>query len=183
MLSNSFRNYKSIAGLFLAMLFSCQSNFNEVQKIGIKSGAPLTVATNIDTEQTELGRLTTHLVSPIMKDYTNRDVPFFEFPSGLTMVLYDEQNNESHIFAEYGIAYNTANLIDLRGHVVVATHTKDTLFADQLYYDRSLSWIFTDLPVVFRTENERITGQGFDYDKAFEYARVLKVTGTIAIEE
>ena len=99
------------------------------------------------------------------------------------MVLYDEQNNESHIFAEYGIAYNTANLIDLRGHVVVATHTKDTLFADQLYYDRSLSWIFTDLPVVFRTENERITGQGFDSDKAFEYARVLKVTGTIAIEE
>jgi LPS export ABC transporter protein LptC len=97
--------------------------------------------------------------------------------------LFDEQNNENHISADYGIAYNSTNLIDLRGDVKVATHTKDTLFAEQLYYDRSLNWIFTDLPVVFRTANEKISGTGFDSDKAFERARVLKVTGTITVEE
>ncbi len=183
MITELLRIQKSIAGLFLVVLFSCQSNFDEVQKIGVKSGAPLTEATNIDTEQTEMGRLTTHLISPLMKDYTNRSVPFFEFPAGLKMVVFDDQKNENHIYADYGIAYNTTNLIDLRGDVIVTTHTKDTLFAEQLYYDRSLSWIFTDLPVVFRTENEKISGQGFDSDRSFERARVLKVTGTISIEE
>lgn len=179
----TFKDYKSIVWFFLMMLFSCQSNFDDVQKIGVKSGAPLTIASNIDTEQTELGRLTTHLKSPLMNDFTNREMPYFEFPNGLYMVLFDEQNNENHISADYGIAYNSTNLIDLRGDVKVATHTKDTLFAEQLYYDRSLNWIFTDLPVVFRTANEKISGTGFDSDKAFERARVLKVTGTITVEE
>jgi LPS export ABC transporter protein LptC len=118
-----------------------------------------------------------------MLNYSNREFAFYEFPEGINLTLYDEDNNESHVVSDFAILYDDTDLIDLQGNVVLSTHNRDTLFADQLYYDQKRQWLFTNQPVRFRTADQIINGNGFDSDRNFTQAGVLEVTGRIFIAE
>jgi LPS export ABC transporter protein LptC len=118
-----------------------------------------------------------------MLDFSNRDFAFFEFPDGVDLDIYDDDNNKSNVIADYALVYAETDLIDLRGNVVLRTHNNDTLFAEQLYYDQKTEWLFTNQPVRFRTKNEIINGNGFDSNRNFTNAEVLETTGIIYIDE
>jgi LPS export ABC transporter protein LptC len=169
--------------IIVTMFFSCKNNIKEVQNIGVLDSGPLTIAENINTKYTDSGRLRSVLISPRMLNYSNREFAFYEFPEGINLTLYDEDNNESHVVSDFAILYDDTDLIDLQGNVVLSTHNRDTLFADQLYYDQKRQWLFTNQPVRFRTADQIINGNGFDSDRNFTQAGVLEVTGRIFIAE
>lgn len=168
----------------VTMFFSCKDNFKEVQNIGIVDSGPLTIAENINTKYTtDNGVLKMNLKSAKMLDFSNRAFAFFEFPDGVDLDIYDDDNNRSNVIADYALVYTETDLIDLRGNVVLTTHNKDTLFAEQLFYDQKTEWLFTNQPVRFRTKNEIINGNGFDSNRNFTNAQVLETTGIIYIDE
>ena len=168
---NSHKNIFALS-LILVMLISCKNNFKEVQNIGIVDSGPLTIAEHINTKYTDSGRLKMNLISPKMLDFSNRAFAYFEFPDGVNLNFFDDNNNKNNVVADYGLVYNETNLIDLRGNVILTTHNKDTLFAEQLYYDQKTEWLFTNQPVKFRTKNEIINGNGFDSNRNFTNAEV-----------
>jgi LPS export ABC transporter protein LptC len=167
----------------VTMFFSCKDNFKEVQNIGIVDSGPLTVAEHINTKYTDSGRLKMNLQSAKMLDFSNRAFAFFEFPIGVNLDIFDADNNKSNVIADYALVYTKTDLIDLRGNVVLTTHNKDTLFAEQLYYDQKTQWLFTNQPVRFVRQNEIINGNGFDSNRNFTNAEVLETTGIIYIDE
>ncbi|MCF6295894.1 MAG: LPS export ABC transporter periplasmic protein LptC [Flavobacteriaceae bacterium] len=172
-----------VTAFTVTMFFSCKNNFKDIQNIGILDSGPLSIAENINTKYTDSGKLKSHLISPKMLNYSNRGFPFYEFPEGINLTMFDKENNKSNVVADYAILYDETDLIDLQGNVVLTTHKKDTLFADQLFYDQKKEWLFTNLPVRFRTKNELINGNGFDSNRDFTNAQVLEVTGRIFIDE
>ncbi|MFD2543400.1 LPS export ABC transporter periplasmic protein LptC [Lacinutrix gracilariae] len=175
---------KSLVTVFtVTLFFSCKSNFNEVQKIGVSEDQPIGVAEDINLKYTDSGRVTANLISPKMLDFTNRDFGYNEFPEGIVLHMYDELNQKNTVIADYAISYKETNLIDLQGNVVVTSHKKDTLFAEQLYYDQSDEWLFTNQPVTFRQGRDLINGNGFDSDSEFKKAQVLEIDGIITLEE
>ena len=176
-------NYLIVTVFTVTMFFSCKNNFKEVQNIGIVDSGPLTIAEHINTKYTDSGKLKMNLKSAKMLDFSNRAFAFFEFPIGVNLDFYDDENNKSNVIADYALIYNGTNLIDLRGNVVLTTHNNDTLFAEQLYYDQNTEWLFTNQPVRFRTKNEIINGNGFDSNSKFTNAEVLEVTGIITLED
>lgn len=167
----------------MAMFFSCKNNFKDIQNIGVLDNGPLTIAENINTKYTDSGKLKSNLVSPKMLNFSNREFSFYEFPKGINLTMFDKQNNKSNIVADYAIFYNQTELIDLQGNVIFTTHNKDTLFAKQLFYEQKKEWLFTNLPVRFRTKDQIINGNGFDSNRDFTNAQVLEVTGIIYIAE
>jgi len=167
----------------VTMFFSCKDNFKDVQNIGLLSNKPVTEAENINTKYTDSGRLKSHLVSPKMLDFSNREFSFVEFPQGIDFTIYDEKGNKSNVVADFAMIYNDTDLIDLQGNVVLTTHSNDTLFAEQLFYDQKREWMFTNQPVKFRREDQLINGNGFDSNRSFSNARVLEVTGIIYLDE
>jgi lipopolysaccharide export system protein LptC len=172
-----------VTAISVAMFFSCKDNFKEVQKIGVSENEPIGVAENINLKYTDSGKIKAILISPKMLDYSNRDFPFSEFTEGINLELFDENNNKSVIVADYAISYSNTDLIDLQGNVRLATHNKDTLFAEQLYYDQNKEWLFTNKPVTFRTGLDLIHGNGFDSDSKFTNAEVLEINGIITLDE
>lgn len=172
-----------VTALVVTMFFSCKNNFNEVKQIGVSQNAPVGVAETINLKRTDSGRVVANLLSPKMLDYSNRDFGFNEFPDGLHLILFDDKNQKSDIFADYGIVYEKNNLIDLQGNVIIATHAKDTLFAKQLYYDQKNAWVFTNQPVTFKSSEYLTNGNGFDSNSKFTNAQVLEVTGIISVQE
>ena len=169
--------------LTVTMFFSCKDNFKEVQKIGLLSDKPITEAENINTKYTDSGRLKSHLISSKMLDFSNRAFSFVEFPQGINFTIYDEKGNKNNVIADFAMIYNDTDLIDLKGNVVVTTHSNDTLFTEQLFYDQKREWMFTNEPVKFRQKDQIINGNGFDANKDFTIANVLEYSGTIYLDE
>ncbi|WP_239021908.1 LPS export ABC transporter periplasmic protein LptC [Pontimicrobium aquaticum] len=172
-----------VTALTVTMFFSCRDNFKDVQNIGLLSNKPITEADNINTKYTDSGKLKSHLVSPKMLDFSNREFSFVEFPQGIDFTIYDDKGNKSNVVANFAMIYNDTDLIDLQGNVILTTHTNDTLFTEQLFYDQKQEWMFTNKPVKFRQKDQIMNGTGFDSNKNFTNARVLEMSGVFYVDE
>lgn len=172
-----------VTAIAVTMLFSCNNTLSKVNKVGISENEPIGEAKDINFKYTDSGRVKSILISPQMLDYSNRSYPYKEFPKGINLEVFDEDNNRSNILADYAIIYQETNLTDLQGNVKLITSNKDTLFAKQLYYDNTKGWLFTNKPVTFRTGQDLIHGNGFDSNSKFTNAEVLEVTGIVTLDE
>ncbi|WP_431156576.1 LPS export ABC transporter periplasmic protein LptC [Winogradskyella poriferorum] len=172
--------------LAVTLFFSCNNDFEEVQKVGVLQNQPVGEAENIDLKYTEVEedsvKLMANLISPKMLDYSNRDFSFSEFPNGIELVVYGEGDKVTKIFADYAIVYNDTDIIDLRKNVVVATPTKDSLFTEQLYYNEKLEWIFTNQPFTLKRLVGPTRGNGFDSDKEFKNFQMLEVDAVFELD-
>lgn len=168
----------------MTMVFSCKNNFENVKKIGVSENAPIGVAVNMNLKYTDSGRVTANLRSPEMLDFSNRDFAFSEFPNHVEMDLFDDDNQKSTITADYAIVYDKTGLIDMQGNVVLASYKKDTLFANQLYYDQNREWLFTNQPVTFKSNGNIIKGNMFDSNVKFTKVEIAESReGVILVDE
>lgn len=170
-----------VIALVMTMFFSCNNNLKKVQNIGVSENEPIGVAENINLKYTDSGKVKAILKSPIMYDYSNRNFAYREFPEGVNLELF-EDGKKSVVVSDYGVIYDKTSIIDLQGNVEIKMHNNDSLFAEQLYFDQSKEWLFTNKPVKFRTGQDIINGNGFDSDKAFKNAEVLEITGVITVD-
>jgi len=167
--------------IFMGLVFfSCEDNFKDIQNINAEStDIPIGVAYDINLKYTDSAKLVANLVSSKMVDYTNDAyIPYSEFPEGIVLKLYSKNNQRSTIIADYAIYYQKKKLIDLRGNVIVANDSKDSLFTSQLYYYEKLEWVFTDNPTKFKpsSQEDYSYGQGFDSDKDLKNPKVFGIT-------
>ncbi|AUS04539.1 LPS export ABC transporter periplasmic protein LptC [Pseudotamlana carrageenivorans] len=181
LISNKILNIVTV--FTVAMFFSCQDNFKEVQKIGISENEPIGVDYNLNLKYTDSGRVAANLISTKTLDYSNRDFPFNEFVDGVQLDIFHEENRKSTVVADYAIRYTETELIDMQGNVVITTHDNRVLKTDQLYYDQKNEWLYTNEHVSFKSEQDIINGHGFDSNAKFTNAEVLEVTGIITLEE
>ncbi len=171
----------------VAMFFSCNNNYNQVKKLGISENEPIGVAEDINLKYTDSGRVKANLLGAKMLDYSNRAFSYNEFLDGVTLYLYDANNRKTTVVSDYAIVYNKTDLIDLQGHVVITTHDGRILNTEQLYYDNRKEWLFTNVPVTFRSEKNIIKGNGFDSNfnskSNATNAEVLEVTAILPIKD
>jgi len=173
----SYNLFNIVIAVAMTMFFSCKNNFKEVQQIGVLQNEPIGIAEDMNLRYTDSGRLKANLISPKMLDFSNRDFSYNEFPDGVTLNLFDERNKKSVIVADYAIVYNDTDLIDLRGNVLITTETKDSIFAQQLFYDQKRDWVFSNKPVKYVSKKEIITGNAFDANRDFNKYGISEVTG------
>ena len=170
-----------VTAIVVTLFFSCSNDFDDVQKVGILQNQPIGEAEDIDLKYTEYKdstvRLLANLLSPKMLDYSNRNFAFSEFPDGIELIIYDENNNKTTITSDYAIVYSETDIIDLRGNVKIATHEKDTLFTEQLFYNQKLEWAFTNEAWLFKRSGSPSYGIGFDSDKEFKNFQLLEMGG------
>ncbi|NNE32800.1 MAG: LPS export ABC transporter periplasmic protein LptC [Winogradskyella sp.] len=170
----------------VTLFFSCKNNFDDVQKVGVLQNQPIGEAEEIDLKYTEYNDTTVdllaNLISPKMLDYANRSFPFSEFPEGIELKVYGENNKLTTILAEYAVFYTDTDIIDLQGNVRIATPEQDTLFTEQLYYNEKLEWVFTNKPFLFKRTAGLTHGVGFDSDKSFKKFQMLEMGGDFEID-
>lgn len=182
----TYRNiYRSIvAALVATMLFSCKGNLKEVRDMDLPEDAPQAVGQGIFLKYTQNGALVATLESPTMLDFSNKDFAYNEFPDGLEVNFFGEDQERTIITADYGVVYDKTSLIDLQGNVVVITSDSTRLTADQLYWDQERQWVFTDHPNTIQFDNGAVNhGQGFDSNQEFSNFRSRSNVGVQVIED
>lgn len=162
---------KGIAVIFFtAMLFSCKDRINKVRDFDKFHMGPQTEQIGVNLVYTDSGKVAAKLRGARMLDFTNLDFPFREFPDGVEVDFYDDQDRLNTVVADYGIIYDDTDLVDLRGNIKIVTGDSTVLLADQLYWDqnKNRNWVFTDSKYTIQMNNGTINeGQGFDSDDKF----------------
>lgn len=158
----------SFFGLALLALVSvnCESKFKEISNIHTKAVfLPDGIAENINLQYLDSGKVKAVLLSEKMLDFSKAKYAFTEFPDGIHLTFFDNNNNKNTVISDYAISYSTTELIDLRGNVVITTHDNKKLEADQLYYDQKRDWFYTTGRYKASTDKENFTqGVGVDFD-------------------
>ncbi|MFN3756543.1 MAG: LPS export ABC transporter periplasmic protein LptC [Flavobacterium sp.] len=171
---------KSVALCGVALFFSCQSNFKEVQKFNFSEFMPTGEADTINLKYTDSGRVVAILISPKMLDYSSVTYPFTEFPTGIDMTLYDVDGKKSFIRSDYAITFTGTDIIDLRGNVKMTSDEGQYMTTEQLFYDQKHEWFFTEKKFTFTDPVKGFsTGEGVDFSKDFNIINYQKVYSEI----
>ena len=159
-------------------MFACENNMQEVQALGIKK-TNQEVAENLEIYMSQDGKVKAKLTSPLMLR-TEKDTPIVEFPKTLHVDFYgDSTNFESRLFAKYGRYLEKQGKVFLKDSVVVFNISGDTLFTNELWWDRNKEIFYTDKKVVIRKPfNQHFTGEdGMTADQSFKSWTLLNASG------
>ena len=166
------------------MLFSCEGNLKGVRDMGMPEDAPQAVGEGINLKYTDSGKVVATLRSEKMRDFSNKQFPYRDFPEGVEVVFFDKESKKNTVTADYAVVYTQTGLIDLQGNVVIVTSDSTVLKAKQLYWDQNKNWIFTDHPNTIRFRNGALNeGEGFDSNQEFSNFRSRSNVGVQIIEE
>lgn len=167
----------------LLMVFGCESNFKEVQKINFTDFTPTGEADSLVVKYTDAGNIKAVLTAPKMLDYASVDFPFTEFPKGMKTTIFDNKGQKTYVSSDYALSFKRTEIIDLRGHVRFETDRGQVLQTEQMYYDQKNQWFYTDKPFTLSDPLRGSTqGQGIDFDRDLKVINYQKVTGMVTQE-
>jgi LPS export ABC transporter protein LptC len=110
---------------------------------------------------------------------------YVEFPKTLHADFYNPSGMvESKLDALYAKYRRNESIVYIRDSVKVVNLLKgDTLYCDELYWDRSRvgNEFYTNKPVRIRTRTQIINGVGMEASQDFRQWHIIRSTGTIQL--
>lgn len=159
----------------VTLLFACESNFKKIQQINSNEIMPTGNADSIHLKYSDSGVVKSILKAPKMLDYGAVNYPFTEFPNGIRLTLFDNQNKASFVEANYAITHKETGIIDLQDQVKLTSPQGQFLETTQLFYDQKNEWFFTEKNFTFTDEKGITKGEGIDFNKDFTRITYKKV--------
>lgn len=161
--------YVVTCSLFLVLLSSCENTDKEIQEMNSR-GLGVEEIKNADINYTIGGKAKAKLLSPLMLR-VQVNVPYVEFPNTLHVDFFnDTAGVDSRLDARYGKYLELESKVFLKDSVVVINVLGDTLYCDELWWDRNRvgSEFYTDKPVRIRRKMEVINGTGMQAAQDFK---------------
>ena len=181
-----FKNYyRTIVAAFLTGCFflcSCENKLSDVEKFNQKDIAR-EEGKNVVIKYSIAGKKKAILSGPLMFRVQDT-LPYIEFPKSIHVDFFDLADSiESKLDARYAMYIETKSKVFLKDSVRVINVKGDTLFCDELYWDRSHTGaeFYTDKPVRIRRKTEIIDGIGMEAKQDFKEWLIKKVTGIIQV--
>lgn len=169
--------------LIALISLSCKDNFAQLKTISQFDALPIGEADTVRVVYTEHAKTIAVLTALKNIDYTNQPFPYSEFPNGVQVILYDEDNKETHVKADYGIIYSRTDIVDLRGNVFITTSEGAVLNTSQLYWDIKKEWVFTQEYFTFKNEDYDIAAQILDASRSFDKITTGPLVGNVLVED
>jgi len=174
---------KTLVIIAITTFFSCDDSSTLLKQINTFNENPVGIAYNINMTYTDSASIKARLEAPVHLDFSHLSFKYSEFPDGLKVIFYNEQNQENTVYADYGILYNQTKIVDLQGNVVLLSYDGSRLETDQMYWDAEKEWLFTEEPFLFQNNDYNLAANRLDTNKEFSKFQTGKLSGTIAVEE
>ncbi len=186
MLQSAYHNIKSVATLFIVvMLFSCGNDLKEVQDFLADKNLPIGVTKNLNLIHTDSGRVKTKLITPLLHDFSNREMhPYQEFPEGIKIITFDKKGDSITLTAGYTKTYSKTGISEVKKNVVVVNHKeKSKLFTEQLFWDQTTHYIYTEKAFRLITKTDTIDGKGFESNEDLSKVTMKDISGPVYVNE
>jgi hypothetical protein len=169
-----------VTGCFF--ICSCENSLEDIEKITSRR-IGVEEAKQVDIVYSLGDKTKARLSAPYMLRHQEA-APFIEFTKTVHTDFYDDSLHiESRLNANYGRYMETESKIFLRDSVVVFNTKGDTLFCNELYWDRSKAGreFYTDKPVRIRTLTQIIDGDGLDAPQDFKSWHIINGRGLVRV--
>jgi LPS export ABC transporter protein LptC len=168
----------------MVMLLSCTPTTHKPGDFEIDRSIPTEEAFDIRVNYSDSGNKQIEMEAPHIIRFGNAEEPYTEYPKGMHVLFYDRYGEvNSSITANYAVQYDQQRVTEARNDVVVVNRKGETLHTEHLIWDEQEEKIYTEEFVRITTENESITGYGFEADQEFDSYTIKKIRGTINFEE
>ena len=165
------------------LFFSCDDGSSTLRQINQFNENPVGIAYDIHMTYTDSAKVKAILTAPLNLDYTHLSFKYSEFPEGLKIIFYNNNNEENTVVADYGILYNQTKIVDLQGNVVLLSDVGSRLETSQMYWDSEKEWLFTEQPFTFKNINYDMAAIRLDTNKEFSKFQTGNLTGTMLVKE
>ena len=170
-----------LAGCFF--LCGCENKLEDVKNANSKSVGK-DEAINVNIKYSIGGKKKAVLTSPLMYRVLNAD-NYVEFPKTIHVDFYNDTGDtlESRLDAMYAKYQESQSKVFLKDSVRVINRMGDTLYCNELYWDRSKTnqEFYTDKPVRIRRKMEIIDGIGLDARQDFKEWHIVQPTGFVKV--
>ncbi len=175
---------KNVFSVYAVILhFSCDDGTSTLKQINQFNENPVGIAYDIHMTYTDSAEVKAILTAPLNLDYTHLSFKYSEFPEGLKIIFYNDNNEENTVVADYGILYNQTKIVDLQGNVVLLSNDGSRLETSQMYWDSEKEWLFTEQPFTFKNINYDMAAIRLDTNKEFSKFQTGNLTGTMLVKE
>ena len=169
-----------IAGCFF--MYGCENTPEQLgaltsKRIGVEEGKGIKINYSV------AGKTKALLTAPLMLRYQDT-IPYIEFPKTIHADFYDDSLTiESRLDAHYGRYMETESKIFLKDSVRLFNRNGDTLYCNELYWDRNKPGreFYTDKPVRIRTKTHIIDGTGLEAPQDFSGWNIYNPKGTMKV--
>ncbi len=174
--------FKSIAGLFLVMLFvSCTSeNLDKIKAFQEEEQLPDIVVKDLSTLYTTRGKPKGTMNTKEVHIYSDEENPYYEFPNGMVVEMYDDKGNfESVVSSNYAKYFEKDRMWEARYNVRAVNAKGDTLETEHVYIYEKEQRIYSDVQVqITSKDGMRVVGKnGFNSNLDFTDYKFKDVTG------
>lgn len=184
MIYSSFHNKFTRAAFITGCFFisACENTLQDIEaisskRIGVEEAKGVEIIYTVG--ETTKSRLT----APYMLIHQDT-VPYVEFTKTLHADFFDDSLDvESKLRANYGRYMQTESKIFLKDSVVVFNTRGDTLYSNELYWDRARTGqeFYTDKPVRIRTKTHILNGDGLDAPQDFKSWHLINGRGIVRV--
>jgi LPS export ABC transporter protein LptC len=175
---------KITAALLTGCFFLCGCE-NDIKDVYVdKKELGKDVARNVVTRYSIAGKKKAVLTAPLM--YKVQDTAsYIEFPNTLHVDFYNEKGDsvESRLDARYARYRESKSIVFLKDSVRVINVMGDTLYSNELYWDRNRTGVefYTDKPVRIRRKMQTIDGTGIEARQDFKEWNILHPVGYVKV--
>ncbi len=185
MLLNTLLRYLAVALPFAGsaiLLFSCgdekatKHQPTNLEKLMTEYSENLSIVTS------ENGQKSYHFTTPLMEGYALAREPYKEFRKGIKIVTYEKDTAEvvsATLTANYAIFYETRELWEAKGDVVIIQNNGRRLYTSQLFWNQALHRIYSNVDSRVVDGDEIYDCEGFESDeemKDWHYRKIKGVT-------
>jgi len=147
------------AALFTSCCFvSACENSDKTIRDYTKKVTMVEEARGVESYMSSDGNVRAKLKAPLMYR-VSADTLYVEFPKSLHCDFYnDSMQVETWLDSKYGKYYETMNKVYLRDSVVVISNKKDTLWAQDMWWDQNTRLFYTEKYAIYHGPNKAING-------------------------
>lgn len=181
--NNSLRYFIKAAFIISCFfVFGCENSLEDIKEVTSKR-IGVEEAKGVDVVYTIGAKTKARLSAPLMLRHQDT-IPYIEFTKTVHTDFYDDSLLiESKLDAHYGKYIETQSKVFLRDSVIVFNTKGDTLYCDELYWDRSRTGqeFYTDKPVRIRTKTHILDGDGLDAPQDFKTWHLINGRGIVRV--
>lgn len=168
------------------LLFSCEREEEPESESRIEM-MMTEYSENLSVVMSQNGRRSYHFKTPLLEGYSLAREPYREFPKGVEMTTYKNDSLSSVdavLTANYAIHYETRDLWEARGNVVVEKSDGKKLYTQQLFWNARTKKIYSnvDSKIVQNNGRDVFIGEGFESDEEFKDWRFRRMKGRMEVE-
>lgn len=153
-----------VLGLLLLFLAGCETDLSEVDRIAsIQEEEPVDISHGITVIYSDSARVKAKLESEEMRQYHVED-PYIEFQKGITIILYDENGEETQrISSDYARQFEQRGITEFKQNVVVTLASGATIHTEEVIRDENENIFYNHVPLTYYSADRLSNFQGSSF--------------------